>query len=314
VTRILVTGADGFVGRWLVRAARADGHRVVAAIMPGAAPPPEWQGTGTLLPIEVVRADFREWQDVERLANLGVDVVVHLAAIASGTAAREDPDVANVVNGAMTAFFGDLLSKTSGPRRFLFVSTAEVYGPGHDGPIAETALRNPRSPYAVSKAGAEVPLELFWRDSGFPVIIARAFPHTGPGQTTTYVLPALAARLREAKRTGAHTVRAGNLSAVRDFLDVRDVVRAYLLLLEKGAPGEVYNVASGVGRRLTECFAMLARLVGVEAHAVEDAGLLRSGDIPVLIGDATKLRQATGWSPQIPFERTLQELVDAQAD
>lgn len=311
--RLLVTGADGFVGRWLVRAARTDGHHVVAAIMPSAPSPAEWQMADALPPVEVVRADFREWEDVDRLVLLRPDAVVHLAAIASGTAARQDPEAAYLVNGAMTAYFGDLLSKSGSPR-FLFVSTAEVYGPDHTGPIPETAPRNPGSPYAISKVGAEGPLESFWRDNGLPVIIARAFPHTGPGQSTTYVLPALAARLREAKRIGTTAVRTGNLAAVRDFLDVRDVVRAYLLLLERGVPGEVYNVASGMGHRLTECFTILARLVGVAAHAVEDAALLRPGDIPVLIGDATKLRQATGWSPQIPFERTLQDLVDAQAD
>jgi GDP-4-dehydro-6-deoxy-D-mannose reductase len=109
-------------------------------------------------------------------------------------------------------------------------------------------------------------------------------------------------------------VRTGNLSAARDFLDVRDVVRAYLLLLDRGVAGETYNVASGVGHRLSDCFEMLARIIGVDARAESDAALLRPGDIAVLIGDATKLRQATGWSPQIPFERTLQDLVDAQAD
>jgi GDP-4-dehydro-6-deoxy-D-mannose reductase len=313
VTRLLVTGADGFVGRWLVRAARAGGHRVIAAIMPGAPPLPEWQGAGALPPVEVVHADFRESEDIDRLVQLGPGAVIHLAAIASGTAARENPDAAYLINGAMTAFFGDLLSRHGSPR-FLFASTAEVYGPDHAGPIPETAPRNPGSPYAISKAGAEIPLEKLWRDAGLPVIIARAFPHTGPGQSATYVLPALTVRLKEAKRTGTTAVRAGNLAAVRDFLDVRDVVRAYLLLLERGVPGEAYNVASGVGHRLTECFSILARLVGVAAHAVEDAALVRSGDIPVLIGDATKLRHATGWSPQIPFERTLQDLVDAQAN
>jgi GDP-4-dehydro-6-deoxy-D-mannose reductase len=312
VKRLLVTGADGFVGRWLVRAARSDGHRVIAAILPGAVPPPEWHAAETLPPVDVVHADFREWQEIERLAELRPGAVIHLAAIASGSEARANPDAANMVNGGMTAFLGDLLSKNGSPR-FLFVSTGEVYGPDHTGPIPETAPRNPRSPYAISKAAGEV-VQSFWRDSGLPVIIARAFPHTGPGQTTTYVLPALTARLKEAKRNGATAVRTGNLAAVRDFLDVRDVVRAYLLLLEQGLPGEVYNVASGTGHRLADCFAMLAGLVGVAARAVEDAALLRPGDIPVLIGDATKLRNATGWSPRISFERTLQDLVDAQAD
>ena len=168
----------------------------------------------------------------------------------------------------------------------------------------------------VHKVGAEAALEAVAGQGEQPVIVVRAFPHTGPGQSQTYVLPALAARLMAAKRTGASSVRTGNLSAIRDFLDVRDVVRAYLLLLDRGTPGEVYNVASGTGHRLADCFATLARLVGVAAHPGRKGcgALLRPGDIPALIGDATKLRNATGWSPEIPFERTLQDLVDAQAD
>ena len=312
--RLLITGADGFVGRWLVRAARADGTPVVAAIMPDAVAPAEWHATERgLPPVEVIAADLRNGDAVQRLADVRPDAVVHLAAVASGAEARKNPDAALAVNAAATTLLAALLSTTSRPR-FLFVSTGEIYGDSHATQIAETAPCRPTSPYGTSKAAAEGALRSIWQRTALPVTIARAFPHTGPGQSTTYVLPALTARLREAKRTGAHVVKAGNLSAVRDFLDVRDVVRAYLLLLEKGAPGEVYNVASGVGQRLADCFEMLARLVGVEAHAEPDATLLRPGDIPVLIGDAAKLRSATGWRPTIPFERTLQDLVNAQAD
>ncbi len=101
---------------------------------------------------------------------------------------------------------------------------------------------------------------------------------------------------------------------MRDFLDVRDVVRAYLALLDAAAPGEVYNVASGIGRRLSECFAALAGLAGTSARPVEDASLMRPADIPVLIGDAGNLRRATGWAPAISFDHTLKDLMDAQAD
>lgn len=314
MTRLLVTGADGFVGRWLVRAARAAGAQVLAVILPDAVPPAEWQSSADgAAPVETLFADLRDRESVQRIARSRPDAVVHLAAIASVAAARQDPGAVIEVNSDATTRLAVSLSATSAPR-FLFISTAEVYGAGHSEPIAESAPLNPGSPYAASKAQAEAALAAVAQQGRVPVMVIRAFPHTGPGQTTTYVLPALAARLREAKRTGAHTVQAGNLDAVRDFLDVRDVVRAYLLVLERGQSGEVYNVASGVGHRLSDCFEVLARVVGVDASAEQDATLLRPGDIPVLIGDATKLRAATGWSPQIPFERTLQDLVNAQAD
>lgn len=314
MNRLLITGADGFVGRWLVRTARAEGASVVAVIVPDASPPAEWQASdGGALPVRTLVADLRDPEAVKRVAKARPDAVVHLAAIASGAVARRDPAAAIVLNRDATVALAAALSGTSRPR-FLFVSTAEVYGSGHPGPIAESAPVNPCSPYAASKAEAERALAAASRADGLPVMVARAFPHTGPGQTSTYVLPALARRLLEARRTGSNTVKTGNLAAVRDFLDVRDVVRAYLLLLEHGRPGETYNVASGIGRRLSDCFDMLARLVGIEARAEPDASLLRPADIPVLIGDPTRLRAATGWSAAIPFERTLQDLVNAQAD
>lgn len=312
--RLLVTGADGFVGRWLVRTARDAGIPVVAALGPGAVPPDEWRHPAAgAPPVESLVADLRDPGAIRQLAETRPDAVAHLAAIASGALARQDPVATVAVNSDATMRLATALARTSAPR-FLFISTAEVYGVEHSCAITEAAPVRPGSPYAASKAQAEAALAVVARRDRLPVTVARAFPHTGPGQTSTYVLPALVARLRAAKRAGTHAVKAGNLDAVRDFLDVRDVVRAYLLLLDHGLPGEVYNVASGVGRRLTDCFEMLAHLMDVAAVAEPDAALVRPGDIPVLIGDATKLRTATGWSPEIAFERTLEDLVHAQAD
>ncbi len=311
--KLLITGADGFVGRWLVREARGDGHDVVAAVLPGSTAPDEWRDPTCGRAVSVIETDITIEVDRKRIAAAGADAVVHLAAIASGAVARQDPIAAMEVNAIATNWLVYELAETSRPARFLFVSSGEVYGPGHDGPISEATPTNTQSAYAASKMAAEPAVLDVPRGSSVEPIIARPFPHTGPGQTTTYVLPALAARLLEARRTGAPTVRTGNLDAVRDFLDVRDVVRAYLLLLEHGVPGETYNVASGVGHRLSDCFDALARIVGVGATAEQDAALLRPGDIPILIGDPSKLKAATGWSPQISFDRTLQDLVDAQA-
>lgn len=311
--RLLVTGADGFVGRWLVRSARAEGHDVIASVIPGAAPPAEWADPGDGPLVEVVRADVREKSDLQRLAATPVDAVVHLAAIASGAAARLDPQAAMDINAIATVWLLTFLAEAGQHPRFLLVSSGEVYGGGHGAPIPETAEVHPGSPYAASKWAAEEPARSIGESEQIPLIIARPFPHTGPGQTPQYVLPALASRLIEAKRTGATSVKTGNLAAVRDFLDVRDVVRAYLLLLEHGVAGEVYNVASGVGHRLADCFRMLADIVGVDATAAQDAALLRPGDIPVLIGDPARLHAATGWVPAYTFDRTLEDLVNAQA-
>jgi GDP-4-dehydro-6-deoxy-D-mannose reductase len=171
----------------------------------------------------------------------------------------------------------------------------------------------PVSPYAASKLGAEIALAETGRRTGLRWLVARAFAHTGPGQDPRYVVPAFAERLRAARASGARTVPTGNLEPVRDLADVRDVCAAYLALLDRGRPGEIYNVATGRGIALADLFRRLAALVGTDAVPVPDPALARSADIPYLVGDPAKLRRDTGWAPVIPLERTLKELVDAQA-
>lgn len=309
---LLVTGADGFVGRWLVRQALADGWRVVAAIGPGGAAPEAWlPPTGRDL-VTSFELDLLRAEDLGRVAAEPVDAVVHLAAISSGAHARQHPDVTRRINvdGAVA-----LLDAVAAARpRVLFISTGEVYGAGHDGPIDERAAIEPVAPYAASKAAAETALRRGAGEIGLELLIARAFPHSGPGQSPAFVLPAFAARIRDSARQGQATIAVGNLDVIRDFLDVRDVVRAYLLLLDRGAAGEAYNVASGIGRSLTDCIRMLAEMAGTGVTPQVDAALVRPADIPVLIGDATKLATATDWRPTISFEQTLRDLLDAQAD
>lgn len=314
MSRLLVTGADGFVGRWLVREALQQGHDVVAVTGPGGAPPSAWLAPGVASRVATFEADLTRPADRDRIAAAGADAIVHLAAVASGADARRDPDAAMRVNADATGALLQAVAAGGRRPRFLLVSTGEVYGPGHAGPIDETTAANPVSPYAVSKVAAERAATVAAEAAGIPVLVARAFPHSGPGQDTRFVLPAFAARLLEVKRRGEREIAVGNLDVVRDFVDVRDVVRAYLLLLEHGEPGGVYNVATGIGRHLEACFGALARLVGVDAVPVRDASLVRPADIPVLIGDAGTLRAVTGWQPAIDFEQTLQDVVDAQAD
>lgn len=297
--RLLITGAEGFVGSWLVPAALASGWEVVAGVMPG---------SSGVAASRVVEADITTEQGITALAGTRPDAVVHLAALASGAAARRDPELATRVNATATERLMDALTAGGRSPRILYVSTGEVYGGGHGGPIREAAPVAPQSPYAESKAAAERAVARF----GDAVMVARPFTHSGPGQSADYVLPGFAARIRAARDQGRREVVVGNLAPVRDFLDVRDVVRAYLLLLEHGTTGTVCNVASGVGQSLQAVFERLAAILGADVVPVVDASLVRPADIPILIGDATRLREATGWAPSIEFDQTLRDICNAQ--
>ena len=312
-----MTGADGFVGRHLVEQLVQAGHEVSAGCRPGGQPMESWltpkaRARTTIVPLEV-----SDGTSIRSALSPPVGAIVHLAAVASGSEARQDPGRAWEVNAAGTARVVDAavsLRDSGGVDPLvLVVSSAEVYGDGPATPRVETDPLSPQSPYAASKVGTEVAALEAWRRAGLRVVIARAFPHTGPGQSLLYVVPAFLQRLRAARAGGGGRVPTGNLEPVRDLLDVRDVVRAYVALLQNGAAGEAYNVARGQGVTLRELFTRLAALIGVQVEPVTDPTLMRPGDIRYLVGDPAKLKQATGWSPAISLEQTLRDMVDAQA-
>ena len=321
--KVLVTGADGFVGRWLVRRLLADGREVYGAVRPGQSPAPV-AAAADLTPAErdAVRwlpLELTDAESVRACVDPPYDAVVHLAAVSSGSDATRDPGFAWNVNAAGTARVVHVLGHAKQTGRadplVLVISTGEVYGAcGEPRPRREVDPVAPASPYAASKAGEELAGLEAWRRTGLRVVVARAFAHTGPGQDARFVVPAFAERLRFAKRVGAPVVKVGNLEPVREFLHVRDVVDAYARLLVKGQPGETYNVASGQGISLEDLFYRLADLIGVRPIPEADPDLVRAGDIPHLVGDAGKLRAATGWTTRYTLDATLRDVLDAQAD
>jgi nucleoside-diphosphate-sugar epimerase len=309
--KVLVTGAAGFVGQVLVDRLVRAGFEVIGTHLPGDPPPAREQ-------VRWIELDITRVESVITAAAVRPDAVVHLAALASNAAARRDPGRAWEINAAGTARLAEALGEQrlqGADPLFLQVSTSEVYGAvpaGHT--LTERDAVAPTSPYAASKAGAELATQEVGRRTGLRWIIARPFTHTGPSQADIYVIPGWARQMRAAAGQAHPRVKTGNLDPVRDFLDVRDVAEAYLALLETGVPGAIYNVASGTGRPLREVFARLAEIAGVAVHPEPDPTLQRRADLPWLVGDASRLRAATGWQPRIAFDQTLQDVVNAQAD
>ncbi len=315
---VLVTGADGFVGRTLVRRLIDDGRRVSAAVRPGAAPGADAFTAEERAVVEWLPLELADAASVRDCLDRPLDAVVHLAGVASGMDALGDPGYAWTVNAAGTARVVDVLAQrrrhNGSDPIILVVSTAEVYGRGLPTLRRETDPTAPCSPYGASKLGAEVAALEAWRRHGLRVVIARPFPHTGPGQDPRFVVPAFAQRLVFARRIGAPVVKVGNLEPVREVLHVQDVVDAYARLLTKGHAGEIYNVAGGKGISLEQLLLRMAAMLDVRPIPEADPDLMRPADIPHLVGDAAKLNAATGWSARTPLDVTLRQVLDAAAN
>jgi GDP-4-dehydro-6-deoxy-D-mannose reductase len=313
--RVLVTGADGFVGRWLVPMLVERGHEVTAALRPAGLGRVRWQRPAS--GVNEVGFELDDRESVRGASHGPYEAVLHLAAVASGREVLDDPGRAWAINAGGTARLCEALGRGVREGRHdpvvVVVSSAEVYAPS-DRPLSEADRVAPSTPYGATKAGAELAAREAAGRWKLRVVVARPFPHTGPGQDERFVAPAFARRLRLAKRAGVGVVKVGNLEPVRDLLDVRDVARAYALLLERGDGGGTYNIASGRGVVMADLFARLAAIAGVDAVAEVDPELVRPADLPCLVGDSTRLREATGWQPEVSLDQTLRELVDAQAD
>jgi GDP-4-dehydro-6-deoxy-D-mannose reductase len=289
--RALITGGKGFVGHWLAAHLKDSGDEVA------------------VIDIETDVADGAAVRRV--MVDVAPEAVYHLAAMTHVGESWEHPSEVLRVNVLGTAEILAAARALPEPSTVLVVSSAEVYGvvTPEQLPLTEDTETAPASPYAASKLAAETVALQALRGYGQPVIVVRPFNHIGPGQSPNFAVPALAKRIIEAKRTGAGSLSVGTLTTRRDFTDVRDVVVAYRLLIERGVPGTVYNVASGRDVSIAEVADQLLALARVELELVTDPNLVRPVDVPVLRGDASRLRAATGWQPSIPLATTLADVL-----
>lgn len=313
--RVLVTGAGGFAGQHLVRALLADeGVELWGATLGGAAPASSLLSPAERERVRWIPLDVTDHGSVRvAVRRSAPERVFHLAGQASVGRSFADPLGTWDVNATGTLRLMQALQEREGRGvRVLMVSSAEVYGPvpEPEQPIREDRPLCPISPYGASKAGAEAAALQAAASGGVEVVIARSYNHAGPGQDERFLLPSIAQQLgRIGRGDRPPELRVGNLETYRDFSDVRDVVRGYLVLAERAENRGIYNVCAGESVSLHQLVEDLVRLSGTGARIVVDPERVRPTDIRLLVGDPSRLR-ALGWAPEIPLERTLRDLLN----
>ena len=295
-SRVLVTGVGGFVGEHLARALTRRGADVWGTgIERDSTPGSLHEGTvnGYKMGVDVADADAVS----DLVAWAKPDAIVHLAGQSSAARSFEKPEET-------------FRSNTVGTWN-LIVGTGEVYGPQPEGTrVGEEAPFRPLSPYALSKAAADALAGTHGARNRLDVIRTRSFGHTGPGQTTTFVTPAFAEQIAKIEAGGGEPVlRVGNLEVIRDLTDVRDVVDAYVALLERGRAGAAYNVCRGEGVKLSDLARDLVGRARVPIRIEVDPARMRPADVPYLVGDPAAIERDTGWRATIPIERTLDDVL-----
>jgi GDP-4-dehydro-6-deoxy-D-mannose reductase len=292
---ILVTGASGFVGRHLMAA--------LAAAFPGTV-----LATPTL--------DIRDAAQVEAIVQAAApEVCIHLAAVATIGAAHEAPEHAWAVNFHGTLHLAWALSRHAPSCQMLFISSADAYGESFrvGQALDEAAKLMPANVYGETKAAADLLLGGM-AAQGLRVVRLRPFNQTGPGQTADFVVPAFARQIaRVAAGLQPPVLEVGNLDTWRDFLDVSDVCAAYVACIERRealAPGAILNIASGQARRVGDVLTDLAAFADVEISIKVDASRVRATDIPMACGDPSRAEAQLGWTPAIPWEQTLHDVLD----
>ena len=312
--RVLITGVAGFAGRHLARDLAEQGgyeihgadHVPISAAGDASGAPRHAPALASFQTLDITdAAAFASW-----IRAREPDAVVHLAAQASGAASLEEPAQTYRINALGALHLLDAIRAAGSKAVVLIVGSADIYGSGTPGGrIREDAPIRPRNPYALSKAAQDALAEIYAGTYGLRAVRTRTFSHTGPGQSPRFALASFAdqlARIDAGKGGGA--LHVGNLDTVREYGDVRDVVRAYRMLVGSGVPGEAYNVATGTGFGMRVLLDRLLSISSVRAEVITDPKRVRAQDGNHLVGDASKLEAATGWKPQYSIDETLEAL------
>lgn len=310
--RVLITGITGFVGSHLAEYCLARGDIELFGTL-------RWRSRMDNIQdivddIELIDCDLRDYIAIRRcIADVRPDFIFHLAAqsfVPTSWKAPVETMVTNVV-GEINIF--EAMRELGLGTRIQIAGSSEEYGLVFENevPIKETNPLRPLSPYGVSKVGQDLLGYQYHMSYNLNIIRTRAFNHTGPRRGDVFVSSNFAKQIAMVEKGKKEPViEVGNLEARRDFTDVRDMVKAYWLSLEKGIPGEVYNIGSGKDVTIRKMLDMLLAHSNVEIEVRQDPARMRPSDVEILLADTTKLRELTGWVPEIPLEKTLGDLLD----
>lgn len=304
--KALITGIGGFVGRHLTRNLVLNGHQVSGLDYAGIELPDDFKSYDNF---KVYEGDLRDEKIIsEAINDYKPDTIFHLAAQSSVKISFENPHDTFSVNLFGTLNLLEAVSKVDYEIKTLIVSSSEVYGrlEPEECPVVEEHPLRPINPYAVSKAAVDLLACQYFMAYKLPIYIVRAFSHSGPGQKTVGVLSDWAFQVAKMELGLAPPIlKVGNLKVKRDYTDVRDVVRAYIGVIEKGEPGKPYNVCSGVGYELSELLEKYRTLAEKDIEVFKDQSRLRPVDIPILTGSNNRIKSDTGWEPEIEIDETL---------
>jgi len=310
--KVLITGITGFVGSHLADFLLVKGNIEVYGIE-------RWRSRTENIEhikdkITLMGCDIRDASSVKKLIEkIKPDKIFHLAAqsfVPTSWHAPQETLTTNII-GELNVF--EAVRELKMNPFIQIAGSSEEYGliKENELPIKETNLLRPLSPYAVSKVGQDLLGYQYYKSYGLNIIRTRGFNHSGPRRGEVFVCSDFAIQIAKIeKKKQEPVIHVGNLEAIRDFTDVRDMVKAYWLATEKGKPGEVYNICSGKGYKIKKVLDILLSLTKEKIEIRQDPKRMRPSDVPVLVGDSAKFRKATGWKPEIPFEKTLEDLLN----
>lgn len=307
--KILITGAGGFVGTYLIKELQKNANNEIYGAV--------YKSTSdisTLLPSDhIMTGDLTDFSFAEKLIKTTTpDLIYHLAAISIVT---DDPSQTTEVMNINTTLTFNVLESTKlhAPKtRFVSVCSANVYGLVNDSdlPIDESTPLRPLNAYAVSKITEEMLSLEYHLAHGLDMVILRPFNHTGPGQTTNFLIPTLAKQFIAIEKGAEAVIEVGNTESSRDYTDVRDMARAYVLAGEKCISGEVYNIGSGHSYKTSLIIEMFQEITGIKVTTKEKDNLVRKSDVPILVANASKFSDLTAWKPSIPLQKTISDILD----